>query len=274
VLGAALEGAERDPAFAAELLTLPGESFLADQLETVDVEAIHAAREAARVAVAEAHAAEFAALYERLADPGPYAIDGMAIGRRKLRNTALSYLAVDGGAAGIARAEKQFAAGRNMTDVLAALAVLADIDHPARTEALAAFYAKWEGDDLVIDKWFALQAMASLPDTVQRVKELRRHPAFDIRVPNRVRALVSAFAEGNPLRFHDKSGAGYDFLAGQVLALDPLNPLMAARLLQPLGHWRRHDAARQTLMRGALERVLGTPNLSKNTFEIASKSLA
>jgi len=274
VLDAALAGADSDPAFTAELLALPSESYLADQLATVEVDAIHAARDAARLAVAGALAPRLAALYERLADPGPYRIDGLSIGRRKLRNTALSYLALVQGEAGVARAKAQFEAGRNMTDGLAALAVLVDLDHPARAEALARFYDRWKGDDLVTDKWFSLQAMSQLPGTLAEVRALTRHPAFDIKVPNRVRALVSAFADANQVRFHDRSGGGYEFLADQVLALDPLNPLMAARLVQPLGHWRRHDPARQALMRHALERVLATPNLSKNTYEIASKSLA
>ncbi|HXQ49782.1 MAG TPA: aminopeptidase N [Stellaceae bacterium] len=271
---ASLEDAERDPAFVAEMMTLPSESYLADQLEMVDVDAIHAAREAARAAIGRALETQFAALYTRFADTGPYRIDGLSIGRRKLRNVALAYLAAAGGADAVARAVAQFTSGGNMTDVLAALGVLGEIDHPARAEALASFYARWQGDDLVIDKWFALQAMSGLPGTLARVKTLTRHPAFDIKVPNRVRALVSAFADGNQVRFHDKTGAGYDFLADQVLALDPLNPLLAARTLQPLGQWRRQDKARQELMRRALERVLATPNLSKNAYEIASKSLA
>jgi aminopeptidase N len=271
---AALAESARDPAFAAELLTLPSESYLADQSERVDVDAIHAAREAVRVMIGSSLAGELAALYDRLVDRGPYRIDGLSIGRRRLRNTALAYLAADGGEDGVARAKAQFAAAANMTDALAALAVLADLEHPARTEALDRFYARWQGDALVIDKWFALQAMSRLPSTPTRVRELARHPAFDTRVPNRVRALVSSFAEANQVRFHDRSGAGYDFLADEVRALDPMNPLLAARLLQPLGHWRRQDGVRQKLMKGALERVLALPGLSKNTFEIASKSLA
>ncbi|HUK61273.1 MAG TPA: aminopeptidase N [Stellaceae bacterium] len=271
---AALDEAPRDPAYAAELLGLPSESYLADQLERVDVDAIHAAREAARAAIGRGLAGEFAALHDSLADRGPYRIDGLSIGKRRLRNTALAYLAVEGGEDGVARAKAQFDAAGNMTDGLAALAVLADLEHPARMEALDRFYARWAGDDLVIDKWFALQAMSRLPSTLARVRELARHPAFDRKVPNRIRALVSAFAEGNQVRFHDRSGAGYDFLADEVMALDPKNPLMAARLLQPLGHWRRQDPLRQKLMRGALERVLALPGLSKNTYEIATKSLA
>ncbi len=274
VLEAALGGADADPAFTAELLALPSESYLADQLDEVEVDAIHAARHEARLAIARALGPQLTSLYARLADAGPYRIDGLSMGRRKLRNTALAYLAAGGSEDAVARAKAQFAAGRNMTDVLAALAVLADLDHPARAEALDAFYRRWQGDDLVVDKWFSLQAMSQRPGTLDTVLSLTRHPAFDIKVPNRVRSLVSAFADGNQVRFHDRSGGGYEFLADQVLALDPRNPLMAARLLQPLGHWRRHDAGRQALMRRALERVLATAGLSKNSFEIATKSLA
>jgi len=270
----ALAGADDDPSFVAELLTLPGESFLADQLAVVDVDAIHAAREAARGAIGSTLGAELRAVYDRLADDGPYRIDGHAIGRRKLRNVALAYLAAGGGEAEIARARAQFDARRNMTDVLAALSVLADADHPARLDALARFYERWQGDDLVIDKWFSLQAMSRLPQTLARVKELAHHMAFDMRNPNRVRSLLSAFSDGNPVRFHDRSGAGYEFVVDRVLELDPLNPLLAARMLQPMGQWRRHDALRQSLMRGQLERVLTRANLSRNTYEIASKSLA
>jgi aminopeptidase N len=273
-IAAALETGDEDPAFAAELLTLPGEAFLADQLAVVDVEAVHAAREFARVEIGKALAVELAAAYERLADTGPYRIDGVAIGRRALRNVCLAYLAVGGAPRGVALAETQFDARRNMTDVLAALGVLVDLDLPACETALARFYDAWQHDDLVVDKWFALQALSSRDETLARVHELMRHPAFEIRNPNRVRALISTFTQGNQLRFHAASGAGYAFLADQVIALDALNPTMASRLLQPLGNWRRFDAQRQTLMQRELERVLALPKLSKNTYEIASKSLA
>jgi aminopeptidase N len=268
-----LADAARDPAFAAEALILPSEAFLADQLAVVDVDAIHAAREGARAALSEALAAEFAAAYRDLADAGPYSIDGAAIGRRALRNACLAYLAADS-AKGAALALAQFEDGRNMTDVLAALTVLVDLDRPERALALARFYELWSHDDLVTDKWFALQARSSLPQTPDRVRELTRHPAFERKNPNRVRALVGTFAQANQLRFHDANGAGYRFLADEVIALDPLNPTTAARLVQPLGSWRRHDTGRQTLMRRELERVLAASNLSKNTYEMVSKSLA
>jgi aminopeptidase N len=270
----ALADADSDPAFAAEALTLPSEPFLADQLPVVDVDAIHAAREVARVELAQALAAEFAVAYRSLADTGPYQIDGAAIGRRALRNTCLAYLAAADPERGAILAKAQFDSRANMTDVLAALTVLADIDRPERPAALARFYATWLGDELVIDKWFALQARSSLPSTPSRVLGLTRHPAYERKNPNRVRALVGAFVQGNQLRFHDASGAGYVLLADEVIGLDPINPTTAARLVQPLGAWRRHDAARQALMRGQLERVLAARDLSRNTYEMVSKTLA
>ena len=269
-----LADAGADPAFAAEALALPGEAFLADRMAVADVDAVHRARETARAEIGRALQAEFAAGYQALAEAGPYRVDGASIGRRALRNACLFYLAAADPAHGAALAKAQFDAAANMTDVLAALAVLADLDRPERPAALARFFADWEHDPLVVDKWFSLQARSSLPQTVQRVRELALHPAFDRRNPNRVRALVGAFAQGNQVRFHDPSGAGYAFLADEVIAIDPGNPTTAARLVQPLGMWRRHEAVRQGLMRRQLERVLASPGLSKNTFEMVSKSLA
>jgi len=269
-----LAEADRDPAFAAEALSLPSEAFLADQLAVVEVDAIHVSRESTRAALGRALSMELAGAYVGLADPGPHQIDGTSIGRRTLRNVCLAYLAAADPERGAALAKAQFDAGANMTNVLAALAVLVDLDRPERPAALARFFAAWSHDELVIDKWFALQARSSLPATPRRVRDLTRHPAFERKNPNRVRALVGAFTQGNQLRFHDASGAGYAFLADEVITLDPANPTLAARLVQPLGTWRRHDPARQALMRHQLERILAIPDLSKNTFEMVSKSLA
>ena len=238
------------------------------------MESIHAVRETARLELARVLGADLAAAYRDLGEAGPYNIDGRSIGRRALRNTCLAYLAADDSAKGAGLAMTQFAAGQNMTDVLAALTVLVDLDCPERRTALGRFYELWSHDDLVTDKWFALQARSSLPQTAQRVRELTHHPAFERKNPNRVRALVGTFAQANQLRFHEADGAGYDLLADEVIALDPLNPTTAARLVQPLCSWRRHEPGRQTLMRRELERVLAAPNLSKNTYEMVSKSLA
>ncbi|HEV8681034.1 MAG TPA: aminopeptidase N, partial [Stellaceae bacterium] len=268
-----LADAERDPAFAAEALSLPSETTLAEEMAVVGVEAIHAARDSARTALATALAGPIGETYHRLADPGPYRIDGVSIGRRALRNVCVFYLAAGDRASDARLAKAQFDLGANMTDVLAALAVLVDIDCPEREAALDAFYRRWEGDPLVIDKWFALQARSALPGTIEAVRALTAHPAFTRANPNRVRALVGSFAQGNQLHFHAANGAGYVFLADEVLAIDTPNPQLAARLVQPLGQWRRYDAPRQELMRASLQRILAAPGLSPNTYEMVAKSL-
>jgi aminopeptidase N len=269
-----LAGQDRDPAFTAETLTLPSEAFLAQQMTIVDIEAIHAARDFVRSGIGCALGREFAETYERLTETAAYRPDPVSIGKRALRNACLGYLADTGTSEGIARAKAQFDAGQNMTDVLAALGVLVEIDCPERGEALAAFYRAWHHDELVIDKWFMIQALSSLPGTLAECRALLNHPDFDARNPNRVRALVNTLAQGNLLRFHDRSGAGYAFLADQVIAIDAFNATLAARLVQPLGTWRRQDGGRQALMKAELARVLNVSGLSKGTFEMASKSLA
>jgi len=268
-----LAAAETDPAFAAEALSLPGEAYLADQMEVVDVDAIHAVRDHLRAAIGRALGDRLRATYDRLADTGEYSIDGAAIGRRSLRNVCLSYLVAGGNPDGIRLAKSQFDAHRNMTDVLAALGILAGVDCPERTAALAAFHAAWREDALVLDKWFAIQAMSPLPETLAAVRALSSHPDFDLRNPNRIRALVGSFAAGNQVRFHDPSGGGYQFLADTIIRLDPVNGQVAARIVSPLGQWRRFDTARQKLMQAELRRVLALPGLSTNTFEMVSKSL-
>jgi len=271
-LAATLAQSDADPAFAAEALVLPSEAYVADQMAVADPDGIHAVRQAMRRQIAEKLGPALLATYQRLTDDGPYRPDGPAIGRRAFRNVCLSYLATHD--EGVALAQAQFDAQRNMTDVLAALLALADTETPARASALAAFHARWHGDDLVLDKWFSIQAMSSRPTTVAEVRALSRHPDFDLRNPNRVRSLVGAFSAGNQVRFHDASGDGYRFLADIVIALDPSNSQTAARLVNPLGAWRRQNPARQALMRGELERILATPKLSRGTFEKASKGLA
>jgi aminopeptidase N len=270
----AIADAARDHAFAAEAMLLPSEPTLADEMAVVDVEAIHAVREDARAAIATAMATALGETYRNLTDTGPYTTDGAAIGRRALRNVCLGYLAAGNPAGGARLAKAQFDAQQSMTDVLAALSVLTDINCTERRAALAAFYQRWQDDPLVVDKWFALQARSSLPRTIDTVRGLTRHSAFTRANPNRLRALIGTFSQGNQLHFHDASGAGYEFLADEVLALDPDNPQVAARIVQPLGQWRRFDPARQARMKAQLRRIHDKPGISTNTFEMVSKSLA
>ena len=272
-VAAALGRGPEDPALAAEAVLLPGEMFLADQMEIADTDGIHEVREAARAAIGRALRGDFLATYERLTDMGPYEIDGASIGRRSLRNAALAYLAAADAKLGVSLAMRQFEARGNMTDVLAALAVLAAIDAPERAAALAAFHAAWRADALVLDKWFAIQATSPLPGIVASVEALTRHPDFDLKNPNRVRALIASFSQANQVRFHDESGAGYRLLADTIIRLDAMNPQVAARLVSPLGQWRRVGAERRGAMQEELRRILAAPRLSKNTNEMAARSL-
>ncbi|HUB12554.1 MAG TPA: aminopeptidase N [Acetobacteraceae bacterium] len=270
---ATLSAADADRAFAAEALTLPSETFLADQMRVANPDAIHAVRQAARGVIGTVLAPILAKKYQELADDGPYRIDGESIGRRALRNTCLAYLAAGVPKNGATVAKQQFDTWSNMTDVLAALSVLSHIDGRERTSALKNFYNAWHEVDLVLDKWFAIQAMSELA-TPEVVRRLTEHKDFDLRNPNRVRALVSSFVSGNPARFHDASGEGYRFLADIIIELDPRNPQVAARMVAPLGQWRRFDVDREALMQRELQRILESPGLSRNTFEMVSKSLA
>ena len=160
-----------------------------------------------------------------------------------------------------------------MTDAMAALNALVFIGGPASEQALAAFYTRWRHEPLVVDKWFAAQARSPAPDAVGRVIGLTLHPAYDLKTPNRMRALVQTFSQQNPARFHDPSGQGYRFLADQILAVDKVNPTTAARLVDPLGGWRRYKPELGALMRQELERILAAPGVSRNVVELAAKAL-
>jgi aminopeptidase N len=196
------------------------------------------------------------------------------MGRRALKNLALLYRARNRDRDAVTIAERQFDRADNMTDSIAALRALLEAEASSADAALAAFYERWQHEPLVVNKWFALQASHERPDALERVERLRLHPAFTMSNPNRLRSLIAMFATANPVGFHRRDGKGYAFLADRVIELDPRNPQVAARLLTPLGRWRRFDPARQKLMRQELERVAQTPGLSRDTREIATKSLA
>jgi len=263
-----------DKAMRAETLLLPGEDYLADQMPVADLEAIHGAREALKRALAEHLNEQLVAVYRENQTNEPYRPDAEAAARRTLKNRALAYLDVAPNATAPALVVEQYHDADNMTDRVAALALLVDRDGKERDDALGDFYQRFKDDPLVIDKWFAMQARSTRADTLETVRGLLAHPRFSLSNPNKVRALIGAFAVGNPLRFHAANGSGYRFLADQVLALNPTNPQVAARLLPPLGRWRRFDEDRQAKMRAELDRILSTESLSKDVYEIASKSLA
>jgi len=254
-------------------MLLPIEEYLGNQMTKVDVAAIHQAREKLRQEIAGELRDDLLKLYHSNKVNRPYRPDPVDAAQRKLKNGALSYLMAIDEPFVRSLGVSQFEAADNMTDSMAALACLVDLDCPEREAALRDFYTRWQDDSLVLDKWLSLQAMSSLPGTLSNVKALLDHPVFSLRNPNKVRALIGAFCAGNQLRFHGKDSAGYVFLADQVLTLDDINPQVAARLLAPLGQWRRFDEQRQLAMRGQLSRILEKAGLSRDVYEIASKSL-
>jgi len=268
-----LADAARDPAFAAEALALPSEIYIAEQLDEVDPDAIHAVRKRLRRGLAQALKTELLASYHAQAVPGPYSPDAQAAGKRALRNLCLGYLMELEDAEVRALALVQFESADNMSDTMAALGALANCDCAERTRALDAFYAKWKHEPLVVDKWLAVQAGSRLPGTLAEVRRLLAHPAFDIHNPNKVYALIRSFSS-NHVRFHAADGGGYAFLADQVIAIGAFNPQVAARMARAFDRWKKFDSARRQHARTALERIRDSAGLSKDVAEIVTKALA
>ena len=273
-VGRGLDDQSADEAFKALLLTLPSESDLAQAVSPVDPAAIHEAREALRARLAIHLAETLRRLHGGLQEPGEFSAGAEAAGRRALRNAVLDTLVADPNARNVERAEGHFAAAANMTDSMGGLNALMLVGGEVFDKALADFYERWKDEPLVVDKWLAIQARSPDEGVLGRVLGLTVHPAFDPKNPNQLRSLIGAFASGNPFRFHDPSGAGYRFLADQILAVDAFNPAIAARLIDPLGAWRRYKPELGELMREQLQRILDAPGLSKNVFEMASRALA
>jgi len=273
-VAAILDDAELEPAFKALALVPPGEGDIAREIGgDIDPDAVFNARRALRAGIGDKLGPGLAAAYERMAVPGPYSPDATSAGRRSLRNVALDLLAATGAPEAIARAARQYGAADNMTDRMAALATLSLYPGPERERALAEFYARYSADALVIDKWFSLQAMTPQPDTLDRVRALTAHSAFSFANPNRVRALIGAFA-ANPTQFNRADGAGYDFVTETLLALDPKNPQIAARLATAFRTWRTLEQGRRGKAESALQRVKAAPNLSRDLSDIVERALA
>jgi aminopeptidase N len=270
----ALKDQSADPALKALLLTLPSEPDLAVIAAPADPAAIHAAREALRTRMAAHLQSSLRDLHARLQESEPFSPDAAQAGRRALRNAVIELMAADPTPLTREHARAHYEGAGNMTDAMGGLNALMGIGGEAFEAALADFYARWKDEPLVIDKWFALQARDPDEGAIGRVLGLTAHPAFEAKNPNRLRALVASFANFNPARFHDPSGAGYRFLADQVLATDGFNPNVAARLMEPLGQWARYKPELGALMRAELERIRNSPGLSKNVVELASKALA
>ena len=266
--------APSDPAFAAEALALPSEVYIAEQLDVVDPKAILHVRTALRKHIASALESDLLSTYGSFAVIGDYSPDPESAGRRALRNSCLSYLMELATPAIINRCVEQLNNADNMTESIAALSALANCECPERAPAIAAFYMKWREEPLVVDKWFAVQTTSRLPKALEKVKELMRHEAFDIKNPNNVRAVIGAFCHGNHAAFHSDDGSGYAFAAAQVIALDAINAQIAARLARAFDRWRKFDIQHQQHAHSALERIRSTEGLSKDTFEVVSNALA
>ncbi|MDD2769503.1 MAG: aminopeptidase N [Methylococcus sp.] len=262
-----------DLSYQALLLGLPSEDYVAALMSVADPEAIHRARQTVRKALAAALAEDFLRLYREHHAGETGGLDPAARNRRRIKNTCLGFIAELETAESYALCVAQFREARTMTDQIAALAAIVNSANPEKTACLESFYAQWREEALVIDKWFSLQAGCHLPGTLESVKALTAHPDFDLRTPNRVRSLIGAFSQANPVNFHAADGSGYEFLGDQIVALNAINPQVAARMLGALTQWRRYDKGRQEAMCRQLQRIAGLEGVSKDVYEVAVKSL-
>lgn len=264
-----------DPAMVAHLLRLPSEAQLSELADEIDVIAIHEAREFMRTALARALEPEWLAAYQRCdAASGTYSPDAASIGLRSLKNLALGYLIATGREPWLELARQQFEQSDNMTDQQAALSLVVHSGfREVGAELLEAFYLQWQHESLVMNQWLAIQASDSAPGALERVVSLSRHPMFDMRNPNKLRALIGGFCGQNLVQFHAEDGSGYAWLADWILKLDRQNPQVAARLLTPLTRWKRYEPVRRALMRDQLQRMMDTAELSADVYEVVSKSL-
>lgn len=266
-----LTDSQADPALLAEAMTLPDEDYLADQMEVVDVDGIHAARQFIKKGLAAQLEGLFSERYAALNDGQTYQKSAVAMARRSLKNICLSYLLET--RAGEALAIAQLESSDNMTDTLAAIQGLVLSGSPAASAALAGFEAKWKADALVMDKWFMMQAIKPGSDTVNTVRKLMAHPAFSIQNPNKVRSLIGVFSMLNPTGFHAADGSGYAFHADRVIELDGLNPQIAARMASAFNRWKRYDEGRKAQMKTQLQRIAKVENLSRDVAEIVNNAL-
>jgi len=271
-----LDDASLDPAMVAQLLRLPSEAQLSELADEIDVDAIHEAREFMRIALARALEPHWLAAYQRCdAATGPYSPDAASIGLRSLKNLALAYLIATGAEPWLELAHQQFGQSDNMTDQQAALTLVAHSGfREVGAELLETFYLQWQHEPLVMNQWLAIQASDPAPGALERVIALSHHPVFDVRNPNKLRALIGGFCNQNLVQFHAEDGRGYAWLADWILRLDRQNPQIAARLLTPLTRWKRYDPVRRAMMREQLQRMMDTTELSADVYEVVSKSLA
>lgn len=268
-----LQDQSLDPAFAAEILTLPSETSLAELFSLVDIDAIHQVREHLLQQIAEVLQPQWLQVFHHNQVAGAYSIDAAAMAKRALANLALGYLARADRQLGNQLAGEQYRRATNMTDALAAMQAASAADLPVLSELLQDFERQWQHDGLVMDNWFRLQACRTQGDTLAQVRDLMSHPAFSLQNPNRVRALVGTFCAANPSRFHAADGSGYRFLMEVLLALNTINPQVAARLIVPLIQFKRLDEGRKALIRAELRQLAALPDLARDLYEKVSRAL-
>jgi len=270
---AALSDESASRAFLARALAIPQETDLADLFEPIDVDAIHTARQHLKSHLAGTLSSLFQAVFDRCSHTAPGSLSIKDIGKRGLRNLALSYMAAPGTASARTRAWDAFENADNMTDEFAGFKILCAATPDLKQKSAARFYDRWSHDPLVMDKWFYVQAVSPLPDTLTSVTALVNHPDFTQTNPNRVRALIYGFAMNNPVCFHDPTGKGYAFVTENILALDRINHQIAARLARSFNQWKKYDAHRKALMKQSLKTLAAAPDLSANVYEIVSRAL-
>ncbi|WP_114417280.1 aminopeptidase N [Marinospirillum perlucidum] len=269
-----LEGEPEDPQMLAELLQLPSEAYIAEQYDQVDIDAIHTARDYARKTLATALYPDLLRLYKAFNQQKPWSADAKEAAARRLKNTCLSLLVVTDTDEALQLAEKQFQHADNMTDQQAALTCLVHAQEANQGEAaLAQFARQWAHDPLVMDTWFSIQVTRPHPDALQRVQALLEHPAFSMKNPNKIRAVLGAFAGQNRHNFHRRDGAGYQLLADAVIQLNSLNPQIASRLVLPLTRFQKLDDYRKDKMKEQLERI-HKQDLSPDLYEMVTKALS
>ncbi len=265
--------ARADKALLARMLTLPEFSIIAQGRSTVDPDAINTVVTAIEKAILKSCGAKLQSVYDAHQTVTTYSPDPVSMGQRALKGAVLKYLCADHAQHGITLAKSLYDSANNMTDRIMALANLVDTTSSEREQVLGDFYNRFKQYPLVIDKWFSFQARAARPTAVDDIRKLAKHPDFTLKNPNRARSLYGAFAMGNPVYFHNPDGSGYALLTEAVKLLDPINPHVSSRLMTSIRDWKRFTPDRQTGMKAVLEQVVGTPNISTNTYEIASKTL-
>jgi aminopeptidase N len=257
------------------MLSIPSENYLAAQTKPANVDAIHTARQFLKKQIATQFKSTFQTIYQRLnQQKKPYSFNAHDMAQRSLKNTSLGFLMSTGDPMETQRCLKQMKEADNMTDLLAGLSLMADQKGPEAEHAIRAFYEQWKHDRQVVDKWLTVQALSNQSDTLLRVKGLLKHPAFSMKNPNNVRAVIGQFCRNNPINFHAKDGSGYRFLAEQIIELNKLNPQVAARQLGAFNSWQQYDTERQSMIKKALQSIAEQDGLSPDVYEVVTKYLA